>query len=519
MTVQLSRQLEKAKAEKDLAVTKLQTLQLTQTYRAISDDHNKRKRTAPQIEFKGEDDQLADHGRLKSIAKSRDTRRNYGGCKAIETQLKLNVVGTCPKLIVHLDDEERGRSWSSWFNGWYAKNCDGRGNRHLGDQASLILGSVIREGDILTFFDSAGVIPEGDGKVWHWEADQIATISNAEWDNHKNEIRNSLGVTDERLKLKQHHGLVTDQYGRTWGYMVSADYAMRGKNAVKFDEVLLLPAEDCTLLYNPWRMNQKRGISDMIETANIWQDIERFTESMVQRSIVQSYIAMKVKKEDSIIEARDAITDSDNPSGTPGLTSDALTSDTRYKNFEKLTQNAIEYMEPGDDVEAFQLSGDLPNAEQLIQFMQITGGWAQGLSAMYATGKADASYSASMAESNMTWMMFEWWQKWSERYFFDWIAGKALRWALSTGRILPGLFKDGHDNFSWHQWPKRRAINPAQEAAATETDLKIGAIGYDDIHGPYWKDKLKGLGEQIAYSRDNGLWVPMWTVNRSATNG
>jgi len=508
MADDVKQQLNQAKAERDLAATKLEALQLEQTYRAVDESHNRRKRRAPTIEFKGEDDQLQDHGRLQAIAKQRDNRRNYGGCKALETQLWLNVIGTCPKVIAHLESEEHGREWSKWFNGWFAKNCDGRNNRHLGDQARMTLASVIREGDILAFFDMEGTIPGAAGTIWYWEADQMALIEKKGFNARYGEIRSILGVENDRLKLKQHYGIITDQYGRTLGYVVSADYGKRGKTRIKYDDCVIMPAENCTLLYNPWRMNQKRGISDAIETANQWQDLERFTESMIQRSIVQSFIAFKITKESAVTEGRDRVDESDNPGGAPDVTSDET--DTRYRNYEKLSNNAIEYLEQGDDVQPMQMAGDLPDAEKLISFMQGTGGWSQGLSNMYATGKADASYSASMAESNLTWSMFEWWQKWSERYFFDWVARRAFKWGVKTNRITQGQYASGFDDFSWHGWPKRKAINPMQEASARETDLKTGAINYEDLHGPYWKEKLEKLGEQIQFSRDKGLWVPMW---------
>ena len=63
------------------------------------------------------------------------------------------------------------------------------------------------------------------------------------------------------------------------------------------------------------------------------------------------------------------------------------------------------------------------------------------------------------------------------------------------------------NNFSWRGWPERRAINPMQEAAARKVDLEIGGITYEDIHGPLWRRVLRGLGEQIKWSRDNGFFT------------
>ena len=514
MPKSLQAQLETAQVKRDIARAELERLHLTQTYRAIEEGHNRHKRRAPSIEMKGVDDDIGGLGRLKSVAKARDNRCNYAGAKAAELQLALNVIGIGPKCIVHLDDEAQAAEWSDWFNGAFSRRCDGRGTRHLADQAKTVFASVIREGDILAYFDSDGVIPDGEGKLWYWEADQLPEIRKGDWANGA--AATVAALLDVPVAgLEQRHGLILDAWDRVIGYVASRKAAERGKTTAKFDEVTILPARDCTLLYNPWRINQKRGVSDAIETANLWQDLERFTESVIQRALVQSFIAIKIKKTDAAVQGRDAATSTENPDGVPDETSAEVSAGTRYKNFEKLSMNAIEYMDPNEDAEPMQLSGDLPDAQGLITYMQGTAGWAQGLSRMYATGKADASYSASMAESNMTWAVFFWWQKWVERYYFDWVAEQAFRWAVRVGKITQAPEAAWLDNYSWHGWPMRLAINPAQEALARKTDLEIAAIDYTEFHGPGWKKKLELLGEQIQWSRDHGLFVPSFQPGTS----
>jgi len=519
-------ELDKAIERGQIAEAKLHAIQLEQSYRAIEDGNNKRKRRAPSIEMSSEDEQInSGMGRLKSIAKSRDIRRNYGGAKGIETQLWLNTVGTCPKIIVHfavknqagetIADDAKIDEWSNWFNSTFAKRCDARGNRHLGDQARMAISAMDREGDILVYFDAVDIAPGSAGKLWYWEADQLPEITANDFKRHLPEIRIRLGL-DAKAPLTQSGGVICDEWGRAVGYVAMKNHLKCGMTSAKFAEVTILPERDCMLLFNPWRMNQKRGISDVIETANTWQDLERFSEALLQRSIVQSYLALKVKRKDSAIVARDRATDTENPDGVPSVASEEKSVGTSYKNFEKLSMNAIEYVDEDEDVEPMQLSGDLPNAESYIEYMQSQAGWAQGLSRMYATGKANGSYSASMGENNMTWLYFEWRQKFLERYFLDWVAEKAFRFALSKGFVTPARDSEWVDNYSWHGWPKRRAINPAQEAGARKTDLSIGAIDYEDLHGPFWSKKLANLGKQIRLSRDSGFFSTLFPINTAA---
>jgi len=514
MAQSLAQELASAEARQTIAATKLDTLQMQQTYRALEDSHNRHKRRTPSIEMKGEDESVGQLGRLISVAKARDNRRNFGGAKATSTQIQMNVVGTGPKCIVHLEDEGKAEAWSDWFNGPFSKNCDGRGNLHLADQARIAQATVHREGDLLVFFDSTGVIPDAKGTLWYWEADQMPELSKAEWKAHKTQIEEQLGKSD----LQQGSGRITDGYDRTVGYIATKKAEVRGKATAKYDEVTILPTDDCTLLMNPWRINQGRGVSDTIEIANMWQDLERFIESLQQRALVQSFMAIKIKKKDGIAQGRGAVSETDNSDGVPDLTSDETTSNARYKNFEKWAMNAIEYMNPDEDAEAMQMAGDLPDAQQMIDFMQGQAGWAQGLSAMFATGKADASYSASMAENNLTWPLFEWWQKWEERYYYDWVATRAFRYGIEAGKIEAAPEAEWLDKYSFHGWPKRRAINPSQEASATRTNLEIGAITYEDIWGPGWKKHTGLLGEQIKWSRDHGLFVPSFPVGTRSNN-
>lgn len=505
MPASYDKQLSTAQKKEQLAETKLNTLRLEQTYRALDNDHNKRKRRSPNIEYIGEDGQMAGYKRLKSVAKARDARRNFAGAKASDTQLWLNVIGRGPKIITHIGDEDQRKEWSRWFNTTWARRSSGLTDRHLADQAKMVLSSVVRDGDILCYFDSKGIIPRARGTLWYWETDQIVNLRDIDFKKNRTAIAKRVGVPEKTIS--QEHGIVKDEWGRALAYIVTRSNRLRGKSTAKWDEVTVLPADDCKLIYNPWRINQRRGTSSYLEIVNTWQDLERFSESLLQRAITQSFMALKVKKEGGAIAGRDQIDSSDEGS-IPDLTDDATA--TNYTNYEKLAMNAIEYLDDGDDVEAMQMSGDLPDAKAIIDFLQGGAGWANGLSAMYSTGKADASYSASMAESNMTWAMFEWWQKFMERYFFDWVAEKAFRFGMGADKITVAKEIEWLDNYSWHNWPKRRAINPAQEATARKTDLEVGAIDYSDIHGPDWREKLANLGEQIKWSRDHNLFVPIF---------
>jgi hypothetical protein len=219
---------------------------------------------------------------------------------------------------------------------------------------------------------------------------------------------------------------------------------------------------------------------------------------------VQSYLALMVKRKDSDMAA---IGRQDSGETTAGVkvTDTALTTRRQYKNYERLSRGAIEYMEPDEEVSSLSLPGDLVDAEALYRLVVVAAGFSMGLTRLFSVGQADASYSASRAEGNLAERAFEAEQKWVERYLLDWEVGQAIPWAISAGALPPNTeWPTAH---SWHGWPTLAALDPAKEAEALRTLLAIGATDYAEILGPDWPEKLAALGAQIKHSRDNGVFA------------
>lgn len=499
MASRLDNQLQAAEKRTRLAELRYRERVLKASYDAISENHRK-GRQQPAIEMIGEDAHLRPWDRLKAIARGRDLYRNSSAVRGMFNQLLLNILGTHPKLMLHSGDEKWDATASRWFNSDFARNCDGRGERHLADlNASALLATWLC-GDVLMLFDRTGIIPGADGRLVFFEADQMPSIDDGDWKAHKDVAATALGVPAD--ELLQSDGVIYSKWGRTLGYVVVSEY---GRPVVKLEEATILPATEATLLYSCWRPNQRRGSADILPIANDMTDLHEIRQALLARMKAQSYLALKVKKRDSDMVSIGR-TDSSDKGSSVTVDDPTKSGHRNYANYEKLSRGAIEYLEPDEDVETLSLPGDIPDAEALASMVSVSAGFALGLTRLFAVGKADASYSASRAEGNLAEAHFAVAQKRTERYLLDWQASRAIAWAIDAGK-LPAGPAGWESVLDWRGWPALKPLDPNQEANALRTRLAIGATDWSEILGPDWREKLTALGEQIQAGRTAGFFA------------
>jgi len=485
-------------------------------YEGIGTGQDSRQRRAAPIEFAGEESQLSGYQRHQAVARGRDLHRNFGQVQAWEWQFALNVIGTGPKIRFHTDDERWNEVTARWFNRIWAATCDGktaigarRGRRHLSALNRLELCTVLREGDVLCYFDRLGVMggAGAEGQVHYFESDHIVGIQ--KFSQHQQQIQDHLQMSG---KPRQSEGVITDEWGRPYGYIVTPK---AGQIEVPYSDATILPHQDSTLLHCPWRVNQLRGVAPMLTVAGDLEDIRDFRGAVLMRARQQANLGIIVKCKNAI---RKAISRSDagETATETAVTDTDAAAYKNYRNVEKWVRGAIAYVNPEDDVSGLQLSGDSPEFSAMSEDVVNRSGYSLGLSRLHAGGKADASYSASMAEHNMGMLTWEHWRKWIERESLDWKAYKAIEWAIDTKKRPP---VEGWSNFSWTGWPKSRGINPDREAKARATDLSTGVTDYSQLLGPDWKKHFDSLGEQIEYARGRNIPLSLLAAEMSATNG
>lgn len=426
----------------------------------------------------------------------RDLYRNYSQAKSLLTQLVLHVVGCGNEVLFNTDDADWNLAAAYWYNEEWAAACDGRDDRWLHDLNAAVLASVVREHDCVMWFDRAGVFQPGG--LFFWETDQVASLRKKDFDEHAADIARAVGWTGRADQLQQDEGLVLSPVGKTLGYVV---HGGRGKTELKWDEATVLPRGPATLVKKPWRLNQKRGTSELLTAAASLVDNYELLQYELQAAKAGATQAVKFKVADAHRRAIARATGSDGQSSDPEVTDSARSAFDPYTNYEKLFPGSYEYLEPDEDVEILENKRPAAQLADFIDHQTLAAGGSLGLPRFYSLMKADASFSATRGEMNLGDVTFESWQSWLERYVLRWQCDLAIPFAMATGQ-LP-------QNDQWRQrrsfdHPKQKALDENKQAQADAVSLALGTKSYEDIYGADWQQRLKKAGDQKAYAREVG---------------
>lgn len=492
-TDRLAKKNETLKLKLDNLVLERRIKMLSGRYDAVETNKNRRQ---PQIEIKSEDQTLDPRKRLLSHNIGRDLERNFASARGLIHQFRVNVVGADGKMQINTPD---GEAASKWFNEVFSKGCDYRDDMHWSTVLQNVVAAAIREGDLLVVFDDE-ITPEDSGKLIHFEADQIASVND-------NVLKQLPGY---EAGWSQDSGVVRDRFGKVVGYIATGK---RGKTIIDtLDEATFFPRGVARLVKNPWRLNQGRGVSAMLTAATNFQDLYEILAKELQSAKVAASIA-------GWTERQDAVLDYDNPAGLTQFlpeNSGKAAADTaleganssnpeapNYERFEALTGGIWEYLAKGDKINFADI--DRPNIH-LAEFIEAVLGHAgasMGLARAYTILRADSSYTAFRGDMVLSWATFYMLQKWIERDYADWVAVRAIRWAIRKG-FIPAMADGWERAISW-SWPKMPNVDELKEESAIKQALKNGTTDFSKQLGPDWRKKLEAYAEQINAIRSLNL--------------
>jgi capsid protein len=457
--------------------------------------HAKKKRREARIETAGEtgsrSQQLPPMSRLTMIALVRDAARNYSSSRAMLKQLGLNVVGTEYKLRIRIPHDRKNlkdpvTAGENWFNRVWARTCDFRGDLHLFDVNRLLVTSVARDGDAGMLFDRDF---QQTGRLVTWESDQICDPSPL-----------PPGVKDSN------DGVLVDAMGREIGYFAHNGY---GKSKVPLTEGHVFPRDPVNednnmfrLLRVPWRLNQYRGTSDLFSVVADLLDVYEMRAKELQSAKVAASLGGVITEQDQVsgpavsdprLDPNQYKTDADAAAATVTTTTSG---DPLYDRLEALTGGYTQYLRKGDKFELVDPKRPNINAIGFIDAIVKSAGSAFGMARCYSTMEAQASYTAFRGEMVMTWVMFNYWQKWLERYAQDWQAVRALRFGMDTGRI-PKLPDGWEGALAWTH-PKMPSVNPLVDQQTFLAALRNGTSSLAQELGPAWSETIDELAVEIA---------------------
>ena len=472
-----------------------------------------KKRRQPRIERQTEDKQLKTYDRLSGINLGRDLERNFTSMRSIMHQLRTNVVGTGPKLRVHLrgempDDpavrESTSRTltqWASWFNGEWAKDCDYRDDQHWAKHVGYVLSGVIREGDILPWFDGGHI--EDSGKCGFFEADQLATPDDP----------SNLPEPWKSLNVEQ--GVFFDTWGRVRGYACSRNH---GVMQDKVANLTFIPRGDVARLIKfQLRPGQLRGTPLMLTAAADMQDLYEMRAKELQTAKVGAGVFATVHKEDGGIGDLALKRGWDEAGGVADGATAPAGGQTQYDRLEAFAGGAMEYMSKDEKIDIKDFNRPSVNFRESYDWTLRSAGAAFGLTKTYSSMHTEASYTAFRGDLLIAWASFYVYQKDLERQYCDWIARNALGWGVRNGKIDSGGLTVDQVAYSW-DWTKQPSPDPLKEAMAAETNLRNNLEDYASLLGPDWRKRFDALVEQMKYAKDPARQLPLspWEGERTA---
>jgi capsid protein len=342
-----------------------------------------------------------------------------------------------------------------------------------------VLTAVVREGDLLCVFDD-GII-EGGGKVLWFEADQICDCENlpAPWNDAK--------------RFTMESGVIVDKWGRPQAYICTRT---RGQISVPYEKCTIFPADKCRLVKSTWRVNMLRGSAQLLTSSADLQDGYELREKEKQTAKLGASLAGVVTSQSGLPPI-----DMTNPGNQSDGSTAGVPSAVNYNRLESFTGGILEYLEPGDKFEPISFDRPTVNFRDALDWNARTACAALNLTKTYSTLSTEASYTAFRGDMLLAWAGFEVWQKFLERHVCDWLASKAIAWAVATKKLQP---PQSDFSMSW-DWPKMPAIDPLKEASAKAMNLTNLLADYAEILGPDWRKKLSALAEQSAFAKSLGL--------------
>lgn len=483
-------------------------------YKVVS-GRDQLNRTFVRAETGDEFKQLTITDRNRIVAFARKLVRNSDQMESILHQFEVQVVGTVGgKAVFDFGSEEiedpKEAQMTAAFAEWTSE-CEFFDDSDLNTLLKLALRTQIIGGDIVLVFDDNLV--SDSGQVIVFEPDCIGNIPDSDF---------------KRLfpGCSQEQGIIKDANSKTVGAIVS--WSQRGQSVYQLKTpdgrmaAWPLVKEPGTswkdslfvLHRNIWRFNQGRGSS------GLWAALA----TLCDLTDLQGYEIQSAKKNSQTLgqvvsteEQKDASIDPNyNPDVTAPVNGGDAQADTSEADegvdadFEVLKAAGCIYelMPKNVKYELFDTKHPNANMPQFISWLQRVAAYTLGLSSFHATGKADSSYSAAMAEIQLSQKSFnDAWQK-LERSILDWLIRRWTAWALRHGRFpvpIASLPADWQRTCVTWERPRQNALNPVDEQRAFSEGLRNGSISYADVHGANWKRAMKQHVREKNYAIALGL--------------
>lgn len=463
---------------------------LSRGYEAVTSPFTEQRRAAT-VETKGEDKQLTPAQRNKLVNLGRDMMRNAPERVGQDQQLRVNIVGWCGGKL-HASFPAGYKAAADAVIHYFNKVWAPRAEFTFRENFNWILKTALTAQDVggnvvLVFDDGILTGGVGTGRVRGFEADEIAEIPREEF-----EKRFPKTYTQSR-------GFVYNASGMFVGMFVST--SQRGRAcfdpAAGFITLRCDPFDDAAqpnfiLLGDMRRFNQGRAVSPLVSALTALVDLHETVASEAQAAKLNAQMVGQ------ILETAEADPEDDD-AGFEDVSAakDATQALPETRSFSTKELKAIgahfDKLPPGLKIDL--LDTKRPNLNIIAYVEHVTGtiGATRGLARVYATLKAQTSYTAFRGEQAMSEQSFRESRKDLERKVCDPIARLVIARAVQLGLIKETLPEGWQEMIAWN-WPKMIEVNEKDAQTALKLKLENGVTSLTRELGP-------GEMERIAEER------------------
>ena len=421
--------------------------------------------------------------RIQSYADANDLYDNNDAGAILENNIRL-AIRTTGGMPIFTGDHAKDAQTT--FDAW-KKKAGFREGEHYNVMLKLILRTVKLHGDCLILMD-----PELTGnRIRIWDADQIVNLKEPDFKRFCDTYGCYDGEPSKDTQWKQVEGVLTDTSGRVMGYFVTS---LRNRPAVGMDDAAFLPVGLASRVSDIKKITQYRGESLLTPNADLTDDTNTMIKTEVKSGMINAEHAFIVKRPPSLLNPGiDTLTDQQLTEGT-GVSEDAV------KQLKKTVEAATDFTDYkgksaigfiGNDEDVIKMDNANRPAmpiQQWLDKMNDINGKRLGMMSCLSRGRADNSYSSGQIEVSISWASFEDDQKMLERQVVDYVCGI----------LCPGVPYTV-------TWPEAFEVDPQKSEATKDARLRGGRTDFEELLGPYWREKLDRLAEQKRYLEERNL--------------
>lgn len=420
--------------------------------------------------------EFTDRGDRDTVrARARDLERNSDMMNSVIGAFKRNVIGEGFKLQARTGNEELNTSIEKLWKIWTKKqNCDVTATQsflqilRMAEERKKVDGGML----IHKVYTSDGILPF---KMQCLEVDEL----------------DSMRTTPKKAGNKVVGGIELNAYNRAEGYWIR-QYATDSWMTM---DPIFVEAKNMIFLFTKKRPSQIREISDLTPTITRIRDTNEFMTAVSVKERIAACLSVFIKR--------------NNPGGTLGRGGSGKDEKYNYDG-KTLTPGMIKYLNPGDDVETVNPSGQAQDATSFVKLQQRLIGAGQGIS--YEASSRDMSesnYSSTrqgIIEDDMTYAE----DKELMMGLADEIYETFLISAVLAGKLqMPNFWtkKEEYMNHEWIQTPKRW-IDPLKESNANRIAIETGQKTFQQIAaegGRDWKEQIDDMAAALEYAAEKGV--------------